>query len=189
MSDAEIKAWFEARLPRDVYTGPVEVMVDRDEVLVVGDLGVPADAASDARDGGDGSGGSTQTEDGDAVRAARTEAHLTRRREETRAARMQVAAEAEHRFGRKVSWGAVVAGERVLFTHVSVPVMTRLRMPERRLLDTLVEAGVARSRSEATSWCVRLVAEREDEWLQELTEALGAVRAARVKGPGARRSG
>ena len=35
--------------------------------------------------------------------------------------------------------------------------MTRLRMPERRVLDTLVDAGVARSRSHALAWCVRLV--------------------------------
>ena len=36
--------------------------------------------------------------------------------------------------------------------------MTRLRMQERHVLDTLVDASVARSRSEALAWCVRLVA-------------------------------
>ena len=44
-----------------------------------------------------------------------------------------------------------------LFTPASVPVMTRLRQPERIVLDTLVDAGVARSRSDALAWAVRLV--------------------------------
>jgi hypothetical protein len=106
-------------------------------------------------------------------------------REETRSARMEIAREAEHRFDRKVSW-AVQVGERTeLFTHVAAPVMTRLRQPQRQVLDTLVDAGVARSRSEALAWCVRLVGQHEDDWLGELRQAMAAVADVRAKGPAA----
>jgi len=70
-----------------------------------------------------------------------------------------------------------------MFTTLSVPVMTRLRMRERQVLDTLIEAGVARSRSEALAWCVKLVADNEEEWLRELREALQRVREVRRQGP------
>ncbi|MGZ4150277.1 MAG: hypothetical protein ACXVQJ_09580, partial [Actinomycetota bacterium] len=69
------------------------------------------------------------------------------------------------------------------FTTLSVPAMTRLRMPERRVLDTLVDAGVARSRSHALAWCVRLVAERQEDWLRDLREALKQVEQVRGEGP------
>ena len=49
--------------------------------------------------------------------------------------------------------------------------MTRLRQPQRQVLDTLVDAGVARSRADALAWCVRLVGQHEDDWLGELREA------------------
>ena len=63
--------------------------------------------------------------------------------------------------------------------------MTRLRQPQRQVLDTLVEAGVARSRSEALAWCVRLVGQHEDDWLAELREAMSHVAEVRTKGPAA----
>ena len=50
--------------------------------------------------------------------------------------------------------------------------MTRLRQPERQVLDTLVDAGVARSRSDALAWSVRLVGEHADEWLAKLRDAM-----------------
>ena len=96
---------------------------------------------------------------------------------------MQIADEAQHRFAKAVSWGARCADQQVLFTTLSVPAMTRLRMPERKVLDTLVEAGVARSRSHALAWCVRLVAERQDDWLRDLQEALTKVEEVRAEGP------
>jgi hypothetical protein len=71
----------------------------------------------------------------------------------------------------------------VVFTNLSVPVMTRLRMSERRVLDTLVDAGVARSRSDALAWCVRLVHEHEGEWIDQLREALVHVERVRADGP------
>jgi len=104
-------------------------------------------------------------------------------REATRAERVAIASEAEARFRRKVSWGVEAGGETRLFTTASAPAMTRLRMPERKVLDTLVEAGVARSRSDALAWCVRLVSRHQSEWLADLREALGSVERVRAEGP------
>jgi hypothetical protein len=96
---------------------------------------------------------------------------------------MQIADEAEERYGRKVAWGATLAGQRVLFTHLAVPVMTRLRADERKVLDTLVASGVARSRSDALGWCVRLVGEHTEEWLAGLRTAMAEVDRLRAEGP------
>jgi hypothetical protein len=63
--------------------------------------------------------------------------------------------------------------------------MTRLRLADRRVLDTLVASGVARSRSEALAWCVRLVGTNEEEWIQQLRDALVHVEKVRAQGPGA----
>ena len=70
-----------------------------------------------------------------------------------------------------------------MFTTTGVPVMTRLRMADRRVLDTLIDAGVARSRSEALAWCVRLVEQHEREWIDELRAAMTAVEEVRNRGP------
>ena len=96
---------------------------------------------------------------------------------------MAVASEAERRFGRSVSWGVELDGTTTLFTTQNTPVMTRLRLRERRVLDTLIDAGVARSRSEALAWCVKLVDRHEGEWLAELREALIGVAEVRTEGP------
>ena len=79
-----------------------------------------------------------------------------------------IADEAEARYGRKVAWGVTLGDRRVLFTHLAVPVMTRLRQPERKVLDTLVDAGVARSRADALSWTVKLAGQHSEAWLAEL---------------------
>jgi hypothetical protein len=104
-------------------------------------------------------------------------------RETTRQERMAVAREAESRFGRTVSWGVEHEGVTTLFTTHSAPVMTRLRLRERAVLETLIDGGIARSRSEALAWCVKLVARHQEDWLAELREALEAVEQVRVGGP------
>ena len=165
----ELEGWFAGRVPDEWFVGSPEVTADREEILVVGTLAdpeLPSDATPDAVG---------------AARAARIDGF----REDTRERRMRIAQEAQHRFGRHVSWGAECGDLRKLFTTVSVPAMTRLRMPERRVLDTLVEGGVARSRSHALAWCVRLVAEKQDEWLADLREALRTVEKVRDEGPSA----
>jgi hypothetical protein len=167
MTTKEVAAWFTGRLPDDWFTGPAEVDVDREEILVVGEL---ADVELD--------GGA-----GDEAKAAARSARATRFREDTREARMRIAEEAQHRFGRKVSWGVSIGASRYLFTTVSVPVMTRLRQRERAVLDTLVASGVARSRSDALAWCVRLVGQHEEEWIGRLRSAVEEVTRVRAEGP------
>jgi hypothetical protein len=160
-------AWITGRLPEGWFTGTPEVSVDRDEIIVVGTIPEPevAEGASDAD------------------KAAAESGRISRFREETRDERIGIAREAEHKYGRKVAWGAVSGGTRELFTTASVPVMTRLRQPERQVLDTLVDSGVARSRSEALAWSVRLVGEHADEWLGKLRDAMGEVDKLRKEGP------
>jgi Arc/MetJ-type ribon-helix-helix transcriptional regulator len=162
-----VRGWFTGRLPQEWFTGPVEVTVDREEIAVIGTLPAPeiAEGVSDAE------------------RSATVDGRIKAFREDTRDRRIAIAREAEHRFGRKVAWGVECDGRRALFTHLSVPVMTRLRQPERQVLDTLVEAGVARSRSEALAWAVRLVGQHTEDWLRELREAMEQVRRVRETGP------
>jgi hypothetical protein len=163
----DLAGWFAGRLPDDWFTEPAEVTGDREEILVVGQLAEP-DYPKDADDGS---------------RFAAREARIQRFREETREQRMRIADEAEQRTGRKVAWGARCGDERRVFTSLAIPVMTRLRMSERQVLDTLVGAGVARSRADALAWCVRLVRDHEGEWIDQLRDALVAVHEARASGP------
>jgi hypothetical protein len=142
--------WFQEQVPDGWFAGGVEVLVDSDEILVVGPL------AEDASPLGF--------------------------REETRDQRVVIASVAERAFGRKVTWAVRVGDDLVRFTTVSVPVMTRLRIEERQILDLLIDGGIARSRSEALAWCVRLVAQHEGEWLAEMREA--AERMAEIRGRG-----
>ncbi|MGW5650783.1 hypothetical protein [Streptomyces humi] len=163
----KLRGWFAGRLPDDLFEELVEVTADREEVTVIGRIPGPkvADGASDAE------------------RTAAVQGRIQEFRERTRESRMAVAREAEHRFGHKVSWGVECAGQRALFTHVAAPVMTRLRQPERQVLDTLIAGGVARSRSEALAWCVRLVQKHTDDWLTELRDSLEHVERVRAQGP------
>ncbi len=167
MTIDEVRGWFAGRLPAEWFEGPPEVTADREELLVLGTLADVklAKGASEA--------------EALAARESRVEAF----REETRGARIRIAEDAQRRFRRIVSWGVKIGGEVHHFTTAAVPVMTRLRMRERGILDTLVDAGVARSRSEALAWCVRLVADNEAAWIEKLRDALGGVREARREGP------
>ena len=162
-----VRGWFSGRLPEEWKVEPPEVTVDREEITVVLTIG-------------DVEAGSSEVETAEA-RAGRAEGF----RGETREQRIEIAREAEHRFRRKVTWGLRVGDHQELWTHVSSPVMTRLRQPERLVLDTLVGSGVARSRSDALAWCVRLVGQHEEDWLGELREAMDAVGDVRKRGPAA----
>jgi hypothetical protein len=163
---AKLQGWFAGRLPDGWFVGPPDVSHDRDEIVVVGTLPTP--------DTGDAA---------DETVSAASRARIQGFREDTRTLRMRIADEAEGRFARKVAWGARCGDEEELFTALSVPVMTRLRLPERQVLDTLVDAGVARSRSHALAWCVRLVGDHEGEWIDQLREALVHVEKVRSEGP------
>jgi hypothetical protein len=165
-SAADATAWLQGRLPDDWFTGAPDVTVDREEIIIVGELPALTGEYAD-----------------DAARAAAEAGRISRFREETRERRIEIARQAEHRYRRKVAWGARLGGSEELFTTLSVPVMTRLRQPERMVLDTLVDSGVARSRSEALAWAVRLVGQHADSWLGELREAMSKVDDLRSKGP------
>lgn len=157
----EAAEWFAGRLPDGWFTTDPAVVVDREEITVIGTLPEPADESGARRSG-----------------------RVAKFREETRGERIRITEEAQDRFGRKVSWGVEAGGERTLFTHIAVPVMTRLRQPERQVLDILVDAGVARSRSDALAWSVKLVGEHTQEWLGKLRQAMTAVDDLRAEGPG-----
>ena len=160
----ELSAWFAGNLDDDWFSEPASIIFDRDEIIVTGDLAMPK------IDG-----------DTDAALAARE--RMNSFRITTRDARIAMAERAEATFMRKVSWAVTCGGEQMDYTVTSVPVMTRLHMEERQLLDTLIDAGVARSRSEALSWAVRLVADNESEWIDKLRSAMSEVEELRNQGP------
>jgi len=171
MSNADssaIGAWFGGRLPDEWKAGsPLSITIDRDEITAVLCIGAP-------------------TVDDDATDADLAEAiagRISGFREESRERRIDIAREAEHRFERKVSWGVTIDDQTELFTHLAAPVMTRLRQPERQVLDTLVSANVARSRADALAWCVRLVGTNTDAWLGDLRSAMEEVDRLRSEGP------
>lgn len=169
MTLEQVQSWFAGRIDDDWFTEPVSIELDRDEILVTGTLPPP------------------QVPEGtsDEAKAVAWASRIDGFRESTRQQRIAIAQVAEHHFDRKVSWAARCGETTKTFTQAAVPAMTRLRMPERKVLDTLIDAGVARSRSEALGWCVKLVGSKQSEWIDELREALTAVERVRAAGPGA----
>jgi hypothetical protein len=157
--DARINDWLQGRLPDDWFDS-FTVVGDREEITIVGTIGAPDSGSAEGEAG-----------------------RIRRFREDTRSARIAIARELESSTGRKVAWGVTCGETTQIFTRLSVPVMTRLSQPQRMVLDTLVESGVARSRSDALAWCVRLVARHQGEWLSDLESAMEAVRTVREKGP------
>ena len=163
-AQTEVEGWLAGRLPAQWFTAAADVVIDRDEITVIGRLSlddIPAGVDSAAAEAG----------------------RIKRFREETRDARIAIAQEAEARYGRSIAWGAAAGESQQLFANLAVPAMTRLRQPERLVLDTLVDAGVARSRAEALAWCVRLVGRHEEEWITALRTALNSVEQVRSSGP------
>src|SRR5579863_3209539 len=163
----EISGWIAGRLPENWFEQSPTVSVDHDEILIIGRLSAPV-LGDDV--------------DPSAVAAAEA-GRIKRFREETREERMKIANEGQRRFGRVFSWGAEAGDTHEVFTNLSIPVMTRLRQSERTVLDTLVDSGVARSRSDALAWCVKLVATNADEWLLKLRKAMESVETISQQGP------
>ena len=142
-------------IPGGWFDAPPRLTVDDDEILIVGTL------SSDGPGGGD----------------------PAAFREATRAARMEIADRVQPVTGRSVAWGVSSGDTTTVFTSLGVPVMTRLRIGEREVLDTLQAAGVAKSRSEALAWCVRFVGQREGAWLEDLRTSIESVSKVRSAGP------
>ncbi|HEV7959001.1 MAG TPA: hypothetical protein VGP11_06030 [Acidimicrobiales bacterium] len=163
----ELSGWIIGRLPEGWFEHSPTVTIDHDEILIVGRLVAPD------------LGGEVEP----AAKSAAESGRITRFREETREERMTIAREGQQRFGRTISWGAEIGDTKEVFTNLSIPVMTRLRQSERTVLDTLVDSGVARSRSDALAWCVKLVGANADEWLLRLRKAMESVETVRREGP------
>jgi hypothetical protein len=162
-----VRGWLAGRLPEGWFVEQVEVITDREEITVIGRLNPPT----------------LEDDTSEVERSAAESGKIKEFRERTRDQRIRIARELEHATGRKVAWGARCGEADEMFTTLSVPVMTRLRQSERQVLDTLVEAGVARTRSEALSWCVKLVGKHAEEWLDELREAMVHLERVRGEGP------
>ena len=162
----EVAAWFSGRVPDGWFIGPLDVQFDRDEILVIGPLGEPANGPEDEH-----------------PKVVAAQARIDGFREDTRQARMRIAGAAEQRWQRHVAWGVRCGPVEQVFTHAAVPVMTRLRFAERKVLDTLIDAGVARSRSEAMAWCVTQVGQHQAEWIDRLRDAIEEVERIRNQGP------
>ena len=165
--EIETAAWFAGRIPDEWFPEPVRVRADRDEILVFGTLAPPTSAPA-----------------GDEAAKTAATARISGFREDTRLQRMKIAEAAQARWGRTVSWVAVCGPVEMRFTTASVPVMTRLRFEQRQILDTLIDSGVARSRSEALAWCVHQVGNHQSEWIDRLKEAMSEVERIRSEGPG-----
>lgn len=155
----EVRSWLAGRLPAEWFAEPPRVRMDKDEILIVGTL----------------AGGTNEGEP--------AEATIVAFRESTRKQRMQIADHAQAIWNRTVSWGVGCDDVEIRFTTASVPVMTRLRIDERQVLDTLIDAGVARSRSEALAWCVQQVGRNQGEWIGRLKQAMSEVERIRREGP------
>jgi hypothetical protein len=172
MKQDELVAWLTERLPANLRGAPPRVLLYDDEVIVLlsPELVAQVEAEEDAR-------------------RASERALIERLREETRPLRMQLAELLQPSLGRTVSWGMRVGGSEALFTTRTLPVMTRLDRRERDVLDTLVAAGVADTRSAALAYCVRVFASEHDSWLHEVRGVLEQVQHVRAKFKLRRRQG
>ena len=159
----EIKGWLSGRMPKDWEVTVGDLQMDPQEVLVTLRL----------KD--------VENPEGD-LEAARI-GRIQQFREDTRDARITISQEAQRKYGRILSWGAECGEVRQMFTHLALPVMTRLRIAEREVLDALVASGIARSRAHALAWCVALVRQHEAEWLKELKQAMESVARVRSQAP------
>jgi hypothetical protein len=167
----EIQRWLQERLPAQLLSGAPEVNIYDDEIVLL----LPVATDGEPAPGGD------------AREAALHQ--IGRKREETRRLRMQVAQELQEIVGRPVAWGMRLGDTSALFTTRSAPVMTRLGRAERDVLDTLVAAGVADTRSSALAYTVRAFAAEHADWLSEVREAIEQVDQVRARLKLTRRSG
>ncbi|NJN15211.1 MAG: hypothetical protein HC822_02345 [Oscillochloris sp.] len=150
----------EQRLPEELRIAPPIIQRYEDELLIMLTIAPP------------------ETPGDDPLRAAQQQ--IAVQRESSRKLRMQLAAEIQRAVGLPVAWGMRVGDVEVLFTSRTVPVMTRLNRLERDVLDTLVAAGVADTRSSALAYVVRTFALEHGSWLEEVRGAIAEV--SRVRG-------
>lgn len=163
----DLQRWLHERLPADLLADAPEISVYDDEIVIV--LPINADPYPAAAE-----------HDPEAQRQAVLD-QIAQRREETRAHRIRLAREIQKSFGLPVAWGMRQGQIRVLFTSRTVPVMTRLGRSERDVLDTLVAAGVAETRSAALAYVVRAFAIEHADWLVEVRQVIEQVEQVRAR--------
>ena len=160
---SEIKAWLTGRIPAEWGVVLEDLQMDEHEVLLTVRLSDVQGVEGDL----------------DVARLGR----IQQFRADTRDSRIAIAREAQRKFGQVFSWAAQCGDVKQLFTHLALPVMTRLRLAEREVLDALVDAGIARSRAHALAWCVALVRQHQADWFKELKTAMESVAKVRAQGP------
>ena len=173
MKIEELQRRIQERLPAQLLAGVPDISVYDDEVVVM--LPIAADSLD-----------SSLPDDERRDAALRL---IGRRREETRSLRIHLARDVQEVVGRPVAWGMKVGDTTALFTTRSAPVMTRLGRAERDVLDTLVAAGVADTRSSALAYTVRAFAVEHTDWLAEVRTAIEQVEQVRARLKLTRRSG
>jgi hypothetical protein len=169
----ELHSWIQERTPANLLAGPPEITIYDDEAVIV----LPLVAAE------------LDDELADEERRAAERKLIARHREETRPWRMKLARELQSKLGRSVAWGMRAGESEALFSTRSAPVMTRLGRTERDVLDTLVAAGVADTRSAALAYAVRAFAAEHIDWLAEVREAIAQVDQVRARLKLTRRAG
>jgi len=95
-----ISAWFTDRLPQAWFSGPAVIAVADEGIRVVGAL-----PAVELPTGAE-----------DSARAAAAAGRIARFREDTRPERIEIAREAQEKFGLAVTWGASSGDSSLLFT-------------------------------------------------------------------------
>jgi hypothetical protein len=167
----ELQRWLQTRLPAHLVTTPPDVTIYDDEVVIVLQLTLDAPAEPPEQ------------------QQQREQQLIERAREETRPLRIRLARELQALFKCAIAWGMRAGATELLFTTRSVPVMTRLGRVEREVLDTLVAAGVAETRSAALAYTVRAFASEHGEWLNEVRAAIVEVERVRARLKHTRRKG
>ena len=149
----ELTRWLLSQLPASVTGSDPEITLDADELLIILNLNTDS------------------LKDGCEALKKREQELIERRRSETRKLRIQLGRQLEEISGCAVSWGMQAGGTVELFTMNTVAVMTRLSHAERQVLDTLIAANVANTRSAALAYIVRAFAIEHQEWLNQAQEA------------------
>jgi len=161
----ELQAWLQEHVPAEMLSGPPEIAVYDDEAVII----VPLELS-----------GFDDALEGEERRAAERRL-IAQRREESRPWRIKLARVLQPMLGRAIAWGMRAGESEALFSTRSVPVMTRLGRAERDVLDTLVAAGVADTRSAALAYAVRAFAAEHADWLDEVREAIAQVEQVRAR--------
>lgn len=151
----ELKEWLLHQLPPAITSCETEVTSDEDEMLVI--LHLDTSALGETKEN---------------ERKRVEQACIVHYRAETKALRIQLAREIHEQYGYTVTWGMRAGKTIQFFTNNQKPVMTRLSYYERRVLDTLIAANVANTRSAALAYIVRTFAAEHQDWLDDVQEAL-----------------